>query len=80
MKLIVGKNNNDKLVYYYLVSSSRMKPKLGEYIVAENSGNYDLIQVIGILETDIKYHRFITNMNVKIVRFSKLKGIIREEE
>ena len=78
VKLIAGKLNNCPNVYYWeLPNNIILIPKIGDYVVVENMNDYDLVKVVGIVETNEKYSKFITNcqMNKKVVCIVKREEI-----
>ena len=58
MKLILGKLNKDQIINYWRCDG--MYPNIGDYAIVENINDYDLVKIIGMVETDIKYEKFLT--------------------
>ncbi len=67
MKLILGKLNRNNTVQYW--NAERFENLLGNYAIVENSHDYDLVKIIGVLETNEKYEKLIANGN-------KLKRVV----
>lgn len=79
MKLIAGKINNCNMIYYWDISDFEIEPKIGDYAVVQNMNDFDLVKVIAIVETDIKYRKFLLNKAVsKKALFSIPRNYIRE--
>lgn len=51
MKLIAGKINNCGTTYYWDISEFKVMPKIGDYAIVENMNDYDLVKIVGIVET-----------------------------
>lgn len=64
MKLIAGKMNYCKQTYYWELPEFSTMPNVGDYAIVENLNDYDLIKIVGILETEEKYAKFITGVDV----------------
>lgn len=77
MKLIAGKINNCNTTYYWDISEFKVIPEIGDYAIVENMNDYDLVKIVGIVETFEKYARHITNCNVnkKVINFIDRKSI-----
>lgn len=56
MKLILGKLNNGA-IFYWDISHMQLKPVVGDYAIVENKNDYDLVKIIGIVETSEKYYK-----------------------
>lgn len=63
IKLIAGKLNNTNTTYYWLVDKD-LDFEIGDYAIVENMNDYDLVKIIGIVKTDEKYLRLLTNKNI----------------
>lgn len=63
VKLIAGKLNNTKCVYYWTVDKD-FDYEIGDYAIVENMNDYDLVKIIGTVETNDKYLKLLTNVNV----------------
>ena len=50
MKLILGKLNNGA-IFYWDISHLQLKPIVGDYAIVGNKNDYDLVKIIGIVET-----------------------------
>ena len=81
MRLIAGKLNNCNLVYYweYRINLIGYSFKIGDYAIVENMNDYDLVKIVGIVDTTDKYAKFITNRNVnkkviKIISRETIRG------
>jgi len=80
IKLIAGKLNNFENAYYWDVSMIDRNFEIGDYAIVENMSDYDLVKIIGIVETNEKYSRYITNRkNVKKVIMIIDRYSIRED-
>ena len=79
MKLIAGKLNSDNNVRFWKVEEG-IKTKIGSYAIVENKKDYDLVKVVGIINTSEKYEKFIAGVNVskKVVKYIK-RSEIRED-
>ena len=76
MKLIIGKLNNGVINYW----KSEFIPKIGDYAIVNNRNDYDLVKIIGTVETNEKYEKFlapggVTKSVVAIVQ----RDMIRED-
>lgn len=63
VKMIAGKLNNTKCVYYWTVDKD-FDYEIGDYAIVENMNDYDLVKIIGTVETNDKYLKLLTNVNV----------------
>ena len=78
MKLIAGKLNNCSTLFYWQIIENE-KFEIGDYAIVENMNDYDLVKIVGILETSDKYAKFINDRKLKNV-VSIIKRIeIRED-
>lgn len=74
MKLIAGKINSDNVVRYWNLEGENAIDVavigIGNYAIVENKNDYDLVKIVGIIETNEKYAKFLTGVNVnkKVVR------------
>ena len=59
MKLIVGKLNSESVVRFWKIEEKLFY--LGDYAIVENKDDYDLVKIVGIIETNEKYVSFVTN-------------------
>lgn len=57
MKAILGKLNKDSIVNYW---NCQEKCSVGDYAIVENRNDYDLVKIIGKVDTDDKYEKFLT--------------------
>ena len=75
MKLIIGKLNSTNQCFFWNIDESHAY-EIGDYAIVENKDDYDLIKIIGEVETLEKYVYHIThckvNKNVKYVIKGKL--------
>ena len=81
IKLIAGKINNCSTIYYWLIDEE-LDFEIGDYAIVENINDYDLIKIVGIVETQEKYLKHITNVNKnKMKKVAKViqRCDIREE-
>ena len=62
MKAILGKLNRSHEVYYWRCDG--MYPDVGDYAIVENINDYDLVKIIGIVETDEKYEKFLSKNRI----------------
>lgn len=63
VKLIAGKLNNTKCVYYWTVDKD-FDYEIGDYAIVENMNDYDLVKIVGTVITNEKYLKLLTNVNV----------------
>ena len=63
VKMIAGKLNNTKCVYYWTVDKD-FDYEIGDYAIVENMNDYDLVKIIGTVITNEKYLKLLTNVNV----------------
>lgn len=78
MKLIAGKLNNCSTLFYWQIIENE-EFEIGDYAIVENMNDYDLVKIVGILETSDKYSKFINDRKFKNV-VSIIKRIeIRED-
>ena len=59
MRIIAGKLNSDNIVRYWKVGDEIFN--VGDYAIVENKNDYDLVKIIGIVETNEKYASFFVN-------------------
>ena len=80
MKLILGKLNKDGIKNYWLANDIAPDVCCGDYAIVENINDYDLVKIIGIVETDEKYCGFLTPFGVskKVIKFIA-RGQIRRD-
>lgn len=76
MKLIIGKMNNCNVIYFWGISTLK-NTKVGDYAIVENMSDYDLVKVIGLVETTEKYVKKITKCNEikKVIKIIDRKEI-----
>ena len=81
IKLIAGKINNCNSIYYWKIETY-VKFKIGDYAIVENMNDYDLVKIIGVVETKEEYVKFITNckVNKEVVKIIERQVITNEEE
>lgn len=60
MKLILGKLNSGS-IFYWDISHLQLKPIVGDYAIVGNKNDYDLVKIIGIVETSEKYYKQLTH-------------------
>lgn len=68
IKLIAGKLNNCNTIYYWNIDEDK-DLSIGDYAIVENMNDYDLVKIVGVIETTEKYLRLITNckQNKKVI-------------
>ena len=68
IKMIAGKLNNCNQTYYWEIDDEHYF-QIGDYAIVENMNDYDLVKIVGVVETTEKYARFIVNakVNKKVV-------------
>ena len=59
MRLIAGKLNSDDIVRFWKVGNEIFN--VGDYAIVENRNDYDLVKIVGIVETNEKYASFFAN-------------------
>lgn len=60
MKVIIGKiNSSNKIDYWNAVKGYTPDVIAGDYAIVENKNDYDLVKIIGIVETNDKYAKFL---------------------
>ena len=64
MKLIIGKLNEDNNIRYWNASGFTPDVAVGDYAIVENINDYDLVKIIGIVETEEKYTKFLVPRGV----------------
>lgn len=69
MKLIIGKLNNDKIGRYWKMEQN-LYFNVGDYAIVENLNGYDLVKVIGLVETDEENVKKIIGLDInkKVIR------------
>lgn len=81
MKVIAGKLNKDNIVNYWLCDVATLHDSdIGNYAIVENRNDYDLVKIVGILDTNEKYLKFIVGVNPskKVIRIVE-RQTIRED-
>lgn len=71
-KLIVGRINSANIIGYWNTGDIYTPDvEVGDYAIVENKTDYDLIKIIGILETEEKYEKMLVNNGVskKVVKY-----------
>ena len=59
MRLIAAKLNSDNIVRFWKVDNRNFN--VGDYAIVENRNDYDLVKIVGIIETNEKYASFFVN-------------------
>ena len=59
MKLIAGKLNSDTFIRFWKTEERYLY--VGDYAIVENINDYDLVKIVGIVETEEKYTHFLAN-------------------
>lgn len=62
MKVIAGRINSGNITRYWLAND--IDCKVGDYAIVEINTDYDLIKVVGIIETTEELCRYIANVNI----------------
>lgn len=57
-RVIAGKLNDSTIIRYWNVPDN-MAVNIGDYAIVENINGYDLVQVVGIVETKKEYPQFL---------------------
>lgn len=73
--IIAGRLNNACTTFYWQIDED-MSYSIGDYAIVENMQGYDLVKIVGIVETTKDYARFITNSKT----LKKVVQIIDKEE
>lgn len=79
MRIIAGKLNSDNIVRYWKVGDEIFN--VGDYAIVENKNDYDLVKIIGIVETNEKYASFFANgysISKNVISIIS-RGLIRED-
>ncbi len=68
IKYVAGRLNSCNTTYYWNIDED-MKFEIGDYAIVENMNDYDLIKIVGVIETTEKYGKFIQNhkINKKVI-------------
>lgn len=68
IKYVAGRLNCCNTTYYWKMDED-MNFEIGDYAIVENMNDYDLIKIVGIIETTEKYAKFIQNnrINKKVI-------------
>lgn len=76
IKLIAGRLNNCNSTYYWQIEEG-LDCEIGDYAIVENMNDYDLVKIVGIVETTEKYVKFITNskINKKVINIIERQDI-----
>lgn len=80
MKLIIGKLNNNNGLYYWkieedvitkfnLEEDKYFKNLVGNYAIVENMSDFDLVKIVGVVETIPEYEKVLNSktINKKVV-------------
>ena len=59
MRLIAAKLNSDNIVRFWKTEKNNFE--VGDYAIVENRNDYDLVKIVGIVETTEKYSSFFVN-------------------
>ena len=60
MKVIIGKINSSNTIGYWDVGNGYTPDVIvGDYAIVENKNDFDLVKIIGIVETKDKYGKFL---------------------
>lgn len=64
-KIIMGKINSGNVIGFWKAGENLTTDVIaGDYAIVENKTDYDLIKIIGILETNEKYEKFIAPLGI----------------
>lgn len=76
VRLIAGRLNSCCQTYYWLLEEDE-KLSLGDYAIVENLNDYDLVKIVGVVETNKKYLKKLTNQNIckKVVNIVNRENI-----
>lgn len=72
MKVIIGKINSSNTIGYWDVGEGYTPDVVsGDYAIVENKNDYDLVKIIGIVETKEEYGKFLAPNGVSksVVRY-----------
>lgn len=65
MKLIIGKINASGTIGYWKAGEGYTPDVIaGDYAIVENKNDYDLVKILGIVETNGKYEKFFAQNGV----------------
>lgn len=91
MKLIIGKLNSSNTTYYWKIEEDVLtkfnlgedqyfKNLIGNYAIVENLNDFDLVKIVGVIETNDKYAKFLTNktINKKVMNIIG-RGMLRTD-
>lgn len=69
IKYIAGRLNSCNTTYYWEIDEDE-DFEIGDYAIVENMNDFDLIKIVGVVETVEKYTKFITNnrINKKVIQ------------
>ena len=80
MKLIIGKLNNNNGLYYWKIEEDAItkfnlekdkyfKNLVGNYAIVENMSDFDLVKIVGVVETIPEYEKVLNSktINKKVV-------------
>lgn len=62
MKLIAGKLNSGTTNFWNIPENAVYE--IGDYAIVQNKNDYDLVKIVGIVETNEKYSKIITGVEV----------------
>ena len=76
MNLIIGKLNSSNTTYYWKIEEDVLtkfnlgedqyfKKLIGNYAIVENLNDFDLVKIVGVIETNDKYAKFLTNKTIR---------------
>lgn len=71
-KLIIGKINSANVINYWNVGDNYTPDVVcGDYAIVENRNDYDLVKIVGIVETKPEYEKFLVQNGVskKVIRY-----------
>lgn len=78
MKLIIGKLNNDKIGRYWKMEQD-LYFNIGDYAIVENLNGYDLVKVVGLVETDEENVKKIIGLDINKKAIRKIPSYEVEE-
>lgn len=79
MKLIAGRINNCNTTYFWNIDE-QFDYQIGDYAIVENMGDYDLVKIVGVIETTEEYVKYLTNKKVNKNVVYIIKELKRRDE
>lgn len=72
MTLIIGRiNASNTLGYWKAGEAYTPDVRAGDYAIVENKNDYDLVKILGVVETNSKYEKFLVQNGVskKVINY-----------